>query len=122
MAVQNRASLLTQIATLLADNATQDISEADIRAVNNDAVDSCFNLLTDGSVAVLGDPADFVAGVSNSVTMPNASPGDREELVRVYFDAAKQAPDQWSISGTTLTFTSTIPVGVESITIEILAS
>ena len=122
MAVKNRATLASDIATLFADNVAGDISALDLRTFTGDDVDSNFNLLDDGQFNVLaGGGVDFTAGVDNSVTMPIASPGDRKSLVRVYFDGAFQAPDQYNIAGTTMTFTSTIPVGVESITIYVLA-
>ncbi|MFC4518617.1 hypothetical protein [Cupriavidus pinatubonensis] len=59
---------------------------------------------------VFVDGVDFVAGTSTSLTLSRA-PGSSSN-VEVYFDAAFQGPDQWSVAASTLTFTSPIPLGV----------
>lgn len=59
---------------------------------------------------VFVDGVDFVAGTSISLTLSRA-PGSSSN-VEVYFDAAFQGPDQWSVAGSTLTFSSPIPLGV----------
>lgn len=56
----------------------------------------------------------FTAGVSTSVTLPNSF--GAVSRLWVFFDAAFQGDDQIaSLVGTTLTFTSAIPVGVSKV-------
>jgi hypothetical protein len=63
---------------------------------------------------------DFTPGTTTVLTLPVA-PGSPSNLW-VFFDAAFQADDQYSVSGTTLTFNSPIPVGVQEVNIKIGAT
>jgi hypothetical protein len=60
---------------------------------------------------------DFTPGVTTTLTLP-AAPGTPSNLW-VFFDAGFQADDQYTISGTTLTFNSAIPVGVQEVNVKI---
>jgi hypothetical protein len=60
---------------------------------------------------------DFTPGVTTSLTLPVA-PGSQSNLW-VFFDAAFQADDQYTVSGTTVTFNSAIPVGVQEVNVKI---
>jgi hypothetical protein len=60
---------------------------------------------------------DFVPGVTTSLTLPVA-PGATQNIW-VFFDAGFQADDQYSVSGTMLTFTAPIPVGVQEVNVKI---
>jgi hypothetical protein len=53
---------------------------------------------------------DFTAGSSTTITLSGS--GLSEDAVMITFDGVVQHHDTYSISGTTVTFTSTIPVGV----------
>jgi hypothetical protein len=53
---------------------------------------------------------DFTAGSSTTITLSGS--GLSEDAVMITFDGVVQHHDQYSISGTTVTFTSAIPVGV----------
>jgi hypothetical protein len=53
---------------------------------------------------------DFTAGSSTTITLSGS--GLSEDAVMITFDGVVQHHDQYSISGTTVTFTSPIPVGV----------
>lgn len=63
---------------------------------------------------------DFTAGTDNTITLSSA-PGS-ENNVDIYFDGVYQEGTEYSVSGTTVTFTSTIPSGVTSIEAKIGAS
>lgn len=67
------------------------------------------------------ETTDYTEGVTTSLTLPVAAPSDDEDHVRVYYTGLKQAADTWSISGTTITFSEAIPVGVDKIEIHVLA-
>jgi hypothetical protein len=56
---------------------------------------------------------DFTAGSSTTITLSGS--GLSEDAVMITFDGVVQHHDTYSISGTTVTFTSTIPVGVLAI-------
>jgi hypothetical protein len=56
---------------------------------------------------------DFTAGTTTALTL-NTSFTSAARLW-VFFDAAFQGDDQYSLSGTTLTFTSAIPVGTNKV-------
>jgi hypothetical protein len=56
---------------------------------------------------------DFTAGTTTALTL-NTSFASAARLW-VFFDAAFQGDDQYSLSGTTLTFTSAIPVGTNKV-------
>jgi hypothetical protein len=56
---------------------------------------------------------DFTAGTTTALTL-NTSFTSAARLW-VFFDAAFQGDDQYSLSGTTLTFTSAIPVGTSKV-------
>lgn len=56
---------------------------------------------------------DFTAGTTTALILPR-TPGAPGNL-QVFFDGTNQTPDQWSVSGTTLTFTSPIPLGITKV-------
>jgi hypothetical protein len=60
---------------------------------------------------------DFTPGTTTTLTLPTA-PGSVANMW-VFFDAAFQADDQFSVNGTTLTFNSPIPVGVNEVNVKI---
>ncbi|MFM0566974.1 glycosyl hydrolase family 28-related protein [Paraburkholderia caledonica] len=61
---------------------------------------------------------DFTPGTTTQLTLPVA-PGSSTNLW-IFFDAAFQADDQISsVSGTTLTFASPIPIGVQEVNVKI---
>jgi hypothetical protein len=57
--------------------------------------------------------SDFTPGVTTSLTLSNTFANAAQ--LWVFFDAAFQGDDQYLLSGTTLTFTSAIPVGVSKV-------
>jgi hypothetical protein len=67
------------------------------------------------------DGVDFTAGSSTTLTMPQAAPADDEDHVLVFFHGLAQHQDQWTISGTTITFSAAIPTGVTDVEIRVLA-
>jgi hypothetical protein len=56
---------------------------------------------------------DFTAGSTTSLTLANSY--GNEQNIHVHFDAAYQGPEEYTLSGTTLTFTSAIPIGVSKV-------
>jgi hypothetical protein len=60
---------------------------------------------------------DFTAGTTTTLTLP-ANPGTSTNAW-VFFDSAFQSDDQYTINGTTLTFTAPIPVGVQAVNVKI---
>lgn len=56
---------------------------------------------------------DFTAGVTTSLNLSRA-PGNPANL-EIFFDGAFQGPDQWSLSGAVVTFTSAIPAGISKV-------
>lgn len=56
---------------------------------------------------------DFTPGVTTSLTLSQAF--GAEQRLWVFFDSAYQGDDQFTLSGTTLTFTAPIPVGVSQV-------
>lgn len=56
---------------------------------------------------------DFTAGFTTSLTLPRA-PGSEGNLI-VHFDGAFQGPEEWNVSGTTVTFTNPIPTGTAKV-------
>jgi hypothetical protein len=64
-----------------------------------------------------GGGVDFTAGSSTTLTLP-ATPTNEASL-SVFFNGLFQQSDEWSFSGTTLTFGTAIPVGVTSIEVRI---
>lgn len=56
---------------------------------------------------------DFTAGTTTQLTLSAAPPSATSTIVT--FDGVTQHGDQWSLSSTTLTFTSAIPTGVLSV-------
>jgi hypothetical protein len=60
---------------------------------------------------------DFTPGTTTTLTLPTA-PGSVSNMW-VFFDAAFQADDQFSVNGTTLTFNSPIPVGTQEVNVKI---
>jgi hypothetical protein len=71
------------------------------------------NLIDDIFVA----GTDFIPGTTTQLTL-NAGPGSIANTW-VFFDGVYQADDQTSVSGTTLSFTSPIPVGTSRVTVKI---
>lgn len=55
----------------------------------------------------------FTPGVTTTLTLGNTFTNGAQ--LWVFFDASFQGDDQYSLSGTTLTFTSAIPVGVQNV-------
>lgn len=145
MAQKDRSTLASDIATQFATNGTNNITALVLRNYSTDDVDSAFNLLdddtdsiTEGTInkfitqalkdkiltwttTVYATPANFTPGVTTNLTLSSAVPGDNKSNVRVYYDAAAQGSDEWSISGTTITFTSPIPVGIIKVEIHVYA-
>lgn len=64
---------------------------------------------------------DFTEDVTTILTMPVAAAADNEADVFVTYDGLNQLPDGWSISGTTITFDTAIPQGVQKVHIKVLA-
>lgn len=56
---------------------------------------------------------DFTSGVTTALTLSQAY--GAKSNISVYFDAAFQGADQYSLNGKILTFTSAIPVGVQKV-------
>jgi len=56
---------------------------------------------------------DFTPGTTTALTLKESFSSAAQLLV--FFDAAFQGDDQYSLTGTTLTFTSAIPVGVSKV-------
>lgn len=56
---------------------------------------------------------DFTAGVTTQLILSRA-PGNPANL-EIFFDPLFQGPDQWSLSGSTVTFTGPIPVGTAKV-------
>jgi len=69
---------------------------------------------------VLEEGTDFDAGTDTSVTL--AREYGNEVNIHVFFDAAWQGPDTYSLSGTTLTFDDTIPADVQKIYVKGVAT
>lgn len=69
---------------------------------------------------VYTSPGDFTPGSTTNLAMPVASVGDNEANVQVFFMGLEQMNTEWNIAGTSITFTSAIPVGVTSLTIKVL--
>lgn len=59
------------------------------------------------------DPADFTAGSSTQITLAQ-TPADLSSLF-IAFNGLDQHDTEWSLTGTTVTFNNTIPVGVTEI-------
>src|SRR3990172_2298809 len=125
MTAKNRADLNTDVATLLADNTSGDISALDVRTVAINSLDSALNLLADTSdvltegatkllltttergriarewnTATYVNGVNYTAGVSVSLTLPVAAPGNDKDYVRVFYEGIQQVITQWSIAGT----------------------
>lgn len=85
-------------------------------------------ITTDSSGGILGNYTDniyvsgtgFTPGVTTQLNL-SSGPGSSAN-VWVHFDAAFQSPDTWSLSGTTITFSSAIPIGVQEVVIKVGAS
>jgi hypothetical protein len=73
------------------------------------------------ATTLYADGVDFTAGTSTTLTMPQAAPSDDEDHVLVFYHGLAQHQDQWSISGTTITFTAAIPTGVTDVEVRVLA-
>lgn len=87
---------------------------------NNGAVDEAtFKTLTHSSFIseVFTDPAGFVAGTDNSITLA-ASPINEQALF-ISFNGVNQHTTQFSLAGSVVTFTLTIPIGVTEIEVRI---
>lgn len=58
-------------------------------------------------------PTDFTPGTTTTLTLPTTF--SNAQQLWVFFDGVFQGEDQYSLSGTTLTFTSAIPVGTSKV-------
>lgn len=67
--------------------------------------------------AIYNAGVDFTPGTTTTLTLP-VGPGSATNTW-VFFDAAYQTDSTYAINGTTLTFTSAIPVGVSVVTVKI---
>lgn len=67
--------------------------------------------------AIYNSGTDFTPGTTTTLTLP-VGPGSATNTW-VFFDAAYQTDSTYTINGTTLTFTSAIPVGVSVVTVKI---
>lgn len=56
---------------------------------------------------------DFTGGVTTTLTLSNSFANGQQ--LWIFFDGTFQGDDQYSLSGTTITFTSAIPVGVNKV-------
>lgn len=70
--------------------------------------------------AIYNAGVDFTPGTTTTLTLP-VGPGSATNTW-VFFDAAYQTDSTYTINGTTLTFTSAIPVGVSVVTVKIGSS
>lgn len=95
------------------------LTATQVRTILNVADGAQANL--NWQTAAYADGVDFIAGTSNTLTLPVAAPSDDEDHVRVWYHGLQQHQDQWSLSGTTITFAGTIPTGVTDIQISVLA-
>jgi hypothetical protein len=70
---------------------------------------------TGGSVAdqTFSSGTDFTPGTTTTLTLGNSFANAQQ--LWVFFDAAFQGDDQYSLNGTTLTFTSAIPIGTSKV-------
>lgn len=100
---------------MVSDSATALATQQSIKAF----VESQSHQAGAFSLQLYTDPADFIAGVTIALTLPIASAGDAEANVSVYFNGLWQQSDQWTISGTTITFSAIIPVGITDIEIRV---
>lgn len=62
---------------------------------------------------IFSSGTDFTPGTTTALTLGNTFANAAQ--LWVFFDAAFQGDDQYSLSGTALTFTSAIPVGVSKV-------
>ena len=69
------------------------------------------------TIDIFDDGVDYTSGTSTSVTL-SIDPGTENNIL-VFFDGLVQHHDQYSISGTTLTFSETIPLGIDNIEVQI---
>jgi hypothetical protein len=72
------------------------------------------------ALTVYNDGAEFTAGTSTTLTLSSTPAG--EANVMVFFDGIFQNSTEWSFSGTTLTFSSAIPLGVSRIEIRLFTN
>lgn len=146
MAQKNRTDLTTEIATLIADAPAANISALDVRTTLLNSKDSNFNILSDDSddltegatkllltttertkiarewqTQIYTTIVNYTPGITTALTLPVAAPGNDKDFVRVTFESVPQNQSAWSILGTTITFTSPIPIGVDVIEIQVLA-
>lgn len=62
-------------------------------------------------------PADFTPGTTTQLTL-SREPGSKNNA-EIFFGAAYQGPNHWSLSGDVVTFDAAIPLGVEEIFVKI---
>ena len=67
----------------------------------------------DMRVDTFSSEVDFTPGVTTQLTLSRA-PGSPANL-EVFFDALYQGPDQWSLNGAQITFSTPIPGGVQKV-------
>lgn len=65
---------------------------------------------------IFTDGVDYTAGSSTDIVLSEDPVSEKN--VDIYFDGVRQQTDQYGISGTMVTFTSAIPVGVGSIEVK----
>jgi hypothetical protein len=75
---------------------------------------------TSKDITTYTEGVDYTGGVSTTLTLSSTPAGEPE--IEVYFEGVFQASTEWSFVGTTLTFTSAIPSGVDSVEIRILTN
>jgi len=75
--------------------------------------DSIAQLAASPTVETFSSGTDFAPGVTTVLTVANQYLSGNN--IEVFFDAAYQGPDQYSLSGTALVFISPIPVGVQKV-------
>ena len=99
---------------------TSEISNAQTYATNaassaTEAAASAAAAAYGGSVAVdsFVDVTDYTSGTTTQLTLAN-DPGSEQNIV-VTFDGITQHHATYSISGTTITFTSAIPIGTDNV-------
>lgn len=83
--------------------------------VTEDTSGGLLGNITDNTFTASG--GGFVPSTTTQLTI-SSSPISAAN-VWVYFDAAYQTPDTWSVSNTTITFNAPIPVGVQEVNIKV---
>jgi hypothetical protein len=96
-------SALAQMTTMApVDVSQQPLPEMIFPSVPSDVLDQTFSSST-----------DFTPGTTTSLTLQTSFMSAAR--LWIFFDAAFQGDDQYTLSGTTLTFTGAIPVGTNKV-------